>query len=101
MTTVNVSINSPASGDVSGNGTFTTYGTDNVNPYMSVTMSAWVINANTGATVATGEAADPPTDEDWEFKFADVPVNVACILNVEGLAADGTSSTSQIDITCT
>ena len=99
MTTLNLNITYPTSGSVPGNGTFTTYGTDSVSPSMGITRSAWLTDGN-GATVATGSVATPPAGYTWAFKFSGVTVGVGYTENVEDKAADGTTNTQMVNITC-
>lgn len=99
MTTVNLSITYPSSGSVPGDGTFTSYGTDSVSPQMGLTRSAWITNSS-GATVATGSVATPPAGSTWAFKFTGLAIGVQYTENVEDEAADGTTNTQQVNITC-
>jgi hypothetical protein len=101
VTTLSITITYPSGGNVSGDGTFESYGTYSVSPTMSVAMSAWISNPNTGATIATGTAQNPPANCNWCFKFDSCPINETLTENVQGIAADGTTTTEQLDITCT
>ena len=101
MTTLVIDITTPTGGNVSGGGTFESWGNYSVSPTMGVTVTAWISNPNTGETIVTGEAAIPPGVANWAFKFTDCPINVGLVENVKGVAADGTTTTEQVDITCT
>jgi hypothetical protein len=68
---------------------------------MTVNMSGWITDANTGAFVANGTAGTPPAGQNWDFKFSGLNVNVAYVLNIKASAADGTVTTAQENFTCT
>jgi hypothetical protein len=101
MSNVNVTVTYPASGNVSGSGTFTTYGNYTVTPTMNATPQSWITNASTGATVATGTATTPPAGYAWAFKYSGVGTGVPYVENVNVTATDGGSNTQQVNITCT
>jgi hypothetical protein len=99
VTTLNLTITYPQSGSVPGNGTFTTYGTDSVSPAMGITRQAHLLDGN-GATVATGSVATPPPGSTWAFKFSGISVGIGYTESIEDTAADGTTNTQNVNITC-
>jgi hypothetical protein len=101
MATITDEITIPTSGDVTGNGRFTSYGNYTVSPSMGATVTAWISNASTGTLVVNGTSTTPPPGYNWAFKFSGLSLNVEYYENVEVTAADNTTNTVQVEITCT
>jgi hypothetical protein len=96
-----IQINQPASGNVSGGGTFSSWGLYTISPTETVTVQEWVSNASTGVLVAYGTATDYPLNNNWGFKFSGLSVGVGYVLTAQATAQDGTISSQSISITCT
>jgi hypothetical protein len=72
-----------------------------VDPTETVTVVGTITNANTNVLVANGTAVTPPPGSNWSFKFSGLNIDVAYNENVKVTAADGSSATATIGITCT
>jgi hypothetical protein len=72
-----------------------------VNPTETVTVDGTITNANTGALVADGTPVTAPPGSNWSFKFSGLGIGVAYNENIKATAADGTTATTSIGITCT